>query len=318
MISPTQLRNFSILAILGVGLQVSSVGADTRSDLNDRKAGSRIQQAYSDSIEIETLHQLAFEALRTSYPDLVLKYGHNSLILEDGTEFVFDDSRLKDAQQLLDDPDIFDMFVYAYPIRGVRVPETGAQVAEHTLKLPSSIPYLEDPGRVRVQGFFKKIYGSAEEDIKQTLTSVKWIPSGKGTSLPISNRNGVAKALQRVSDELDKKPELWPYLVPPGGSFYWRSIAGTDRLSMHSFGIAVDINVARSDYWHDVVSDETAKVVYRNRIPAEIIEIFENDGFIWGGWWYHFDTMHFEYRPELLEYTKLVASFYQKHFTNPE
>jgi hypothetical protein len=87
---------------------------------------------------------------------------------------------------------------------------------------------------------------------------------------------------------------------------------------MHSFGIAVDINVACSDYWHDVVTDETAKVDYRNRIPAEIIEIFENNGFIWGGWWYHFDTMHFEYRPELLEYTKLVASFYQKQCVNPE
>jgi len=82
---------------------------------------------------------------------------------------------------------------------------------------------------------------------------------------------------------------------------------------VHSFGAAVDINVACSDYWHDTVTDETAKVVYRNRIPAEIIEVFEKNGFIWGGWWYHFDTMHFEYRPELLEYTRLVASACQKH-----
>src|SRR5262245_1812136 len=27
---------------------------------------------------------------------------------------------------------------------------------------------------------------------------------------------------------------------------------------------------------------------------------FEKYGFIWGGHWYHYDTMHFEYRPELL------------------
>ena len=31
-----------------------------------------------------------------------------------------------------------------------------------------------------------------------------------------------------------------------------------------------------------------------------IVEIFERHGFIWGGKWYHYDTMHFEYRPELL------------------
>ncbi len=39
---------------------------------------------------------------------------------------------------------------------------------------------------------------------------------------------------------------------------------------------------------------------YRNRMPLEIVEIFERHGFIWGGRWYHYDTMHFEYRPELL------------------
>ena len=39
---------------------------------------------------------------------------------------------------------------------------------------------------------------------------------------------------------------------------------------------------------------------YKNRIPMEIVRIFEKHGFIWGGRWSHYDTMHFEYRPELL------------------
>ena len=33
---------------------------------------------------------------------------------------------------------------------------------------------------------------------------------------------------------------------------------------------------------------------------SEIVDIFERHGFIWGGKWYHYDTMHFEHRPELL------------------
>ena len=37
-----------------------------------------------------------------------------------------------------------------------------------------------------------------------------------------------------------------------------------------------------------------------NHIPLEIVAIFERHGFIWGGKWSHYDTMHFEYRPELL------------------
>jgi hypothetical protein len=32
----------------------------------------------------------------------------------------------------------------------------------------------------------------------------------------------------------------------------------------------------------------------------EVIKIFEEYGFIWGGNWALIDTMHFEYRPELL------------------
>jgi len=35
-------------------------------------------------------------------------------------------------------------------------------------------------------------------------------------------------------------------------------------------------------------------------MPWEIIRIFEKHGFIWGGKWYHYDTMHFEYMPEIL------------------
>jgi len=35
-------------------------------------------------------------------------------------------------------------------------------------------------------------------------------------------------------------------------------------------------------------------------MPQAIVDIFERYGFIWDGKWYHYDTMRFEYRPELL------------------
>ena len=38
---------------------------------------------------------------------------------------------------------------------------------------------------------------------------------------------------------------------------------------------------------------------YHNTFNMKVVEIFERHGFIWGGRWYHFDTMHFEYRPEM-------------------
>ena len=92
----------------------------------------------------------------------------------------------------------------------------------------------------------------------------------------------------------------------PGGTYNWRVIANTNRLSPHSFGMTIDINVEQSHYWQwDLKAKgksiaEEALPTYRNNIPWEIVLIFEKYGFIWGGKWYHYDTMHFEYCPELL------------------
>lgn len=77
-------------------------------------------------------------------------------------------------------------------------------------------------------------------------------------------------------------------------------------MSVHSFGAAFDINVGFSDYWYNNrnKTNPKAHIPFKNRIPLEIVELFEKNGFIWGGRWYHYDTMHFEYRPELLLYKK--------------
>ena len=72
-------------------------------------------------------------------------------------------------------------------------------------------------------------------------------------------------------------------------------------MSMHAYAAAIDINVRFADYWRwSGGKRETDKVTYKNQIPMEIVAVFEKHGFIWGGKWYHYDTMHFEYRPELL------------------
>lgn len=270
------------------------------------------QPAYSERFTVDRLRAFAFEAVRSAYPGFDLKLMNGMLVFPDGTSIVFDDGVGKSAQELLDASDIFDMFFYRYPSLAYRknAQTSPAPAApgpnDAGLTLPTSLPYLEDPGRVRNEQFFRTMYGSTEEAVKSKLAPVKWIPSGKGPTLMVTTINGVNKALQAVSDDLDKLPELWPFLLRPGGSFTWRPIAGTSRLSVHSFGAAVDINVGKSNYWRNVKQDEEAIVDYQNRIPAKIVEVFERHGFIWGGWWYHYDTMHFEYRPELIAYMKLV------------
>jgi peptidoglycan L-alanyl-D-glutamate endopeptidase CwlK len=224
--------------------------------------------------------------LKEHYSEYITEVKENSIIFYDGTEMLYDDGLgSKDLLTMINSPDLQDQFEQIYP-------------AGPEYEIPSKD---QDPGRVRYQPFFMKIYGSTEEEVRESLVPLIWLPNKDGRTIYVTERNGVAEQLQNVIDELDQLPEEFtPYLVNIGGSFNWRPILGTNRLSMHSFGIAIDINVQRGHYWKWINPDHEADHEYQNLVPFEIVAIFEKYGFIWGGKWYHFDTFHFEYRPELL------------------
>lgn len=154
-------------------------------------------------------------------------------------------------------------------------------------------PPTTDPGRVRNQAFFDKLYGDCHAgEVAPRLVRVGWM----GHQVSVSPENGLDRALAAVARELDAlPPELHRVLWPIGGTYNCRAIAGTGQTSMHSWGAAIDVNTAYSDYWR-----WSRTGAWRDRIPPEVVAVFERHGFIWGGRWAHFDTMHFEYRPELL------------------
>ncbi len=158
-----------------------------------------------------------------------------------------------------------------------------------------------DPGRARYEPFFYKMYGASKAAVAAKLTTIQWLPGVVNARLRVTTVNGIDKKLTAISNELLRLPAKYhKYLKNPGGTFNWRTIAGTSRISTHSFGITIDINVTESHYWRNARPDKNGQYSYRNNIPLEIVNIFEKYGFIWGGRWYHYDTMHFEYRPELL------------------
>ncbi len=96
------------------------------------------------------------------------------------------------------------------------------------------------------------------------------------------------------------RPRSTSISFPPPAPTIADVIAGTSRVSAHGSGIAIDIAVEQTDYWRWGGKASGGRIAYKNRIPLEIVHIFERHGFIWGGRWSHYDTMHFEYRPELL------------------
>jgi D-alanyl-D-alanine carboxypeptidase len=239
---------------------------------------------------------LPLQALVQSYPDLLDRIEGNELVWMDGTRMIIDDGKgPKDLETRLNAPDIKDMFDEPYPSGRTGTP-------------PS---FESDPGRVRFQPLFDKMYGNClAGEVEARLVEVDWMPgTGASQKLKVNKGNGIEKKLAAVVDELTLLPqEFVKFLKPSAGTFNCRPIEGTTRISAHGHAIAIDINVDYSDYWRWTQPDASGRYPYKNRIPWEIVEIFEKHGFIWGGKWYHYDTMHFEYRPELLVARKAQAS----------
>ncbi len=229
-------------------------------------------------------YPVAVYKLMSAYPESIVAFDNSNIVLKNGRTIKYNEGGTKIHSDLMNSSDLGDIFTYPY-IKGK----------------VENISKDYDPGRIRNEELLTLMYGSTSAEVQANLVTITWCPKLVDQTLRVTKINGVAKQLQKISDELDKHPELREYLYS-SGVFNWRKIRGTNRLSSHSFGTAIDLNVKYSNYWQwDCrCKSEDASLQYKNRIPQLIVDIFEKLGFIWGGKWYHYDTMHFEYRPELL------------------
>ena len=230
------------------------------------------------------------DTLRQTYPSIIEGFRNGEMILRSGASFVIDDGVRKNHQNKLADADIEDMLSQIYPIG-----------ACSTAKPERNF----DPGRIRNGKFMRALFGETKSQARSSLRSINWF----GSRVSVTRRHGADLAFEKVRDDLDKLPRKFrKFFVKSGGTFNWRFIAGTKRLSVHSFGAAIDINTKFTDYWRWSGGKPGNVPKYKNKIPLEIVSVFERHGFIWGGKWYHYDTMHFEYRPELIAIGKIALN----------
>jgi D-alanyl-D-alanine carboxypeptidase len=221
------------------------------------------------------------DRLVRAYPDFIASHDAQWLLLKDGRRLAISDGRTdKSFDEMLERPDVDDMFYTGYP--------AGAP--------PAAPAANDDPGRVRYAPLFDAMYGDCKRgEVQPKLRSVAWLPKHHGGHLLFATANGADRALAAAIAELDELPDaMTHYLVPSSGTYNCRVVAGSRAPSAHGWGIAIDINADAAEYWR------WSGGKWHNRIPFEIVRIFERHGFIWGGRWSHYDTMHFEYRPELL------------------
>ena len=114
------------------------------------------------------------DRLVAAYPDTVAGHDNMFLTLKNGTRFRISDGRTdKTFQELLESPDIDDMFYARYP--------AGAE--------PKQPDVNSDPGRVRFAPLFAAMYGDcSKNEVAQNLRTVKWLPKHGGGSVKVTTR----------------------------------------------------------------------------------------------------------------------------------
>jgi flavodoxin len=115
---------------------------------------------------------------------------------------------------------------------------------------------------------------------------------------------------ERIQELAKNDPEIpsWLNNLASITGWNWRNIAGSENRSFHAYGAAVDLlmksQAGMETYWQWTAAKgldwRTVPTEKRQTPPVAVIRAFEEQGFIWGGRWARYDTMHFEYHPELL------------------
>jgi hypothetical protein len=208
------------------------------------------------------------------------KDGFIYAVMKSGKKILYDDKKKKTFKEKMNCADLEDALEMMYPLE------------DQTLLFEGNY----DPGRIRPYALYNEVYGTGKKAVKSETVNVNL-----GKNNPFNKNNGASKAIMNVFDKLKELCEENSGLkksIYPICTFSYRYIAGTKNLSMHSCAVATDLNYRANPSWRTVSRKKGQKRL--SAFPVEIVRAFEDNGFIRGGKWAHFDLMHFEYRPELI------------------
>lgn len=157
------------------------------------------------------------------------------------------------------------------------------------------------PATGKLTDIFPDGIPTTREGIQKYLVTIQ-VPittkQGKKTTAPLTIHKDVAEdvknALQKAQDE--------GFIVYEVGGFSWRKISGSTKMSQHSLGLAVDINVKENYCVYPNGKVDAGSFWDPNRseysIPrgGALYNAFKGIGWGWGGdWSSKKDYMHFSY-----------------------
>ena len=261
-------------------------------------------QNYSDFSAYRTIG-----ALMEAYPGIVTdrtrRKGDWSFLVR-GRRFFWAGGRLLPEEDLGRAEDYSPQPFYVYP--GDYEPYRMLYLGEREEELRRLVDLRENRPLNRHPGFYDALYRlHDEESAWSMMKSIFFL--GHKVTLHRDLLEDLARVEETLIRELPRDEELKNYVdgLSLVAGYSWRPIAGTESRSNHSYGIALDFIPAdygdRDVYWRwsKDFNDQWYNIPWNrmHRPPESFVRAFEAEGFVWGGKWLLFDTIHFEYRPEL-------------------
>jgi hypothetical protein len=156
--------------------------------------------------------------------------------------------------------------------------------------------------------FLDALAGGTEREVRAASRLVDFL--GHRVFVHTLCADALARVDSRIRERAATSAEVRNYIacIKVVFSMKRRYVSGTRSKSYHAYGLALD--VIPSSYgrkavywrWSAALTDRWEQIPLSERWspPREVVEAFEENGFVWGGKWHRFDTVHFEYRPEIL------------------
>lgn len=177
-----------------------------------------------------------------------------------------------------------------------------------------SSPENRTRGKGTPQFFYDFVYDSkSRNSLEKHIKTVSFL--GKKSNVHERIKNPLEKVEKEILEASKSDAEVKKFIdtLLSADSYSWRTISDSGNRSFHSLGLALDLLPKgwgkKNVYWawrRDIDGDNWMKLPLERRWmpPQKVIEIFENNGFVWGGKWAIWDNMHFEYRPEVILFSK--------------
>jgi hypothetical protein len=239
----------------------------------------------------------AFLEAYRPYIDSVSYHDGDIVFSMGGRAIHFEDGRLLDSTRL-DRRGSCDPLFYRYPLEPLTEPP---EVAE---EFPMSC-----------RDAIESLWGSTETEVRRHTGGVRFLNRRMIVNdILIEPLAAVEQDLAELGTR-DVAVADWIRAIQITYSFIFRDISATDTGSYHAWGLAFDLVPTSYDgkhvYWRwsramDRQGWQSIPIGDRWSPPDAAIEVFERHGFVWGGKWGYFDMIHFEYRPEILIYNRLL------------